>query len=65
MPLLRTTRRKNFLFHNLAGKRFEEVGLFAGVAYSRDGTALSGMGSDFKDVKNDGRAAIWPHGGRA
>ncbi len=50
---------QNFLFHNLAGKRFEEVGLFAGVAYSRDGTALSGMGSDFKDVKNDGRAAIW------
>jgi hypothetical protein len=50
---------QNFLFHNLGGKKFEEVGLWAGVAYSKDGTALSGMGSDFKDVKNDGRPAIW------
>ncbi len=50
---------QNFLFHNLGGKKFEEVGLFAGVGYSRDGTALSGMGSDFKDVNNDGKPAIW------
>src|SRR5438270_5741481 len=49
----------NFLFHNLGGKKFEEVGLFAGVALSKDGTALSSMGSDFKDVKNDGRPSIW------
>lgn len=50
---------QNFLFHNEGGKRFEETGLWAGVAFSRDGTALSGMGSDFKDVMNDGKPAIW------
>lgn len=49
----------NFLFHNLGGKRFEEVGVVAGVAYSSDGNALSGMGSDFRDVNNDGLPDIW------
>jgi len=49
----------NFLFHNLAGKRFEEVALAAGVAFSPDGNALSGMGSDFRDVNNDGLPDIW------
>ena len=48
-----------FLFHNLGGKKFEEVGNQAGVAYAPDGAALSGMGSDFKDVNNDGRPDIW------
>jgi enediyne biosynthesis protein E4 len=48
-----------FLFHNLGGKRFEEVGVATGVAYVPDGTALSGMGSDFRDVNNDGRPDIW------
>ncbi len=48
-----------FLFHNLGGKRFEEVGVTAGVAYGPDGTALSGMGSDFRDVNNDGLPDIW------
>ena len=33
-----------FLFHNLGGKKFEEVGTQAGVAYAPDGVALSGMG---------------------
>jgi len=49
----------NFLFHNLGGKRFEEVAVGAGVAYSPDGQALSGMGSDFRDVNNDGLPDIW------
>ena len=48
-----------FLFHNLGGKKFEEVGTQAGVAYAPDGLALSGMGSDFIDVNNDGRPDIW------
>lgn len=49
----------NSLFHNLGGKRFEEIGVEAGVAYSDSGTALSGMGSDFRDVNNDGIPDIW------
>ena len=52
-----TTR--NFLFHNIGGKKFEEVGSLAGVAYGSNGTALSGMGSDFRDVNNDGSSDIW------
>jgi hypothetical protein len=52
-----TTR--NFLFHNIRGKKFEEIGVVAGVAYGAHGTALSGMGSDFRDVNNDGRPDIW------
>jgi len=52
-----TTR--NFLFHNIGGKRFEEIGVEAGVAYGAYGTALSGMGSDFRDINNDGRPDIW------
>ncbi|MGO9242685.1 MAG: CRTAC1 family protein [Bryobacteraceae bacterium] len=49
----------NFLFHNLHGKAFEEVGVQAGVAYADDGSELSGMGSDFRDVNNDGLPDIW------
>jgi len=52
-----TTR--NFLFHNLGGQRFEEVGEAAGVAYGASGAALSGMGADFRDVNNDGLPDIW------
>ena len=48
-----------FLFHNLKGRKFEEVGVSAGVAYAPDGGALSGMGSDFRDVNNDGLPDIW------
>lgn len=50
---------QNFLFHNLHGKIFEEVAVVAGVAYAPDGAALSGMGSDFRDLNNDGLADIW------
>ena len=49
----------NFLFHNLAGKKFEEIGETASVALSADGKALSSMGVDFRDVNNDDRPAIW------
>ncbi len=51
--------RPNFLFHNLGGKKFEEVGLESGVAYAQGGSVISGMGVDFKDVDNDGRPDIW------
>ena len=49
----------NFLFHNLKGKAFEEVGVTAGVSYAADGETLSGMGADFRDLNNDGLPDIW------
>ncbi|MBI5083745.1 MAG: CRTAC1 family protein, partial [Acidobacteria bacterium] len=49
----------NQLFHNLAGKRFEEVALSAGVALAEGGTVISGMGADFRDIFGDGRPSIW------
>jgi hypothetical protein len=52
-----TTR--NFLFHNQGDGTFQEVGLRVGVAYNGDGSALSYMGADFRDVDNDGRPDIF------
>jgi hypothetical protein len=49
----------NLLFHNVGGKRFEEVAMQAGVAYPESGAFISGMGADFRDVDNDGRPDIW------
>jgi enediyne biosynthesis protein E4 len=48
-----------FLFHNLKGERFEEVGLLAGVAYTERGKEISGMGADARDFDNDGRADVF------
>ncbi|HEX6731110.1 MAG TPA: CRTAC1 family protein, partial [Pyrinomonadaceae bacterium] len=44
----------NFLFINQGGKKFEETGLAAGVAFSQTGTARSGMGVDAADYDGDG-----------
>lgn len=49
----------NLLFHNVGGKRFEEVGFDAGVALNDEGVALAGMGADFRDLNNDGLPDIW------
>ena len=49
----------NFLFHNLGGRKFEEVALESGVAYPESASAISGMGADFRDVDNDGFPDIW------
>jgi hypothetical protein len=51
--------RPNLLFHNLGGKRFEEVGLQAGVAYTDEGNVVASMGADFRDLNNDGLPDIW------
>ncbi len=44
----------NFLFHNLGGGKFREIAVEAGVAYPGDGSDVSGMGAEFRDVDNDG-----------
>jgi len=49
----------NLLFRNLGGMRFEEVAFQAGVAYNDEGTALAGMGVDFRDLNNDGLPDLW------
>jgi hypothetical protein len=49
----------NFLFHNLGGKKFEEIGEAANVALSADGQPLSSMGVDFREIDSSGRTAIW------
>ena len=49
----------NVLFHNIGGKRFEDVAFPAGVAYNEDGDAIAGMGAEFRDVNNDGLPDIW------
>jgi hypothetical protein len=48
-----------FLFHNQKGRRFEEVALAAGVAYTEIGKEISGMGADARDFDNDGRPDIF------
>ncbi len=49
----------NFLFRNLGDGTFEEIGERAGIALNDDGRALSSMGSDFRDVDNDGREDLF------
>jgi enediyne biosynthesis protein E4 len=44
----------NFLFQNLGKGKFEEIGLWAGVAYSEAGSPRSGMGVDATDYDGDG-----------
>jgi hypothetical protein len=44
----------NFLFINRGNGKFDEIGEIAGVAYSADGLARSGMGVDSADVDQGG-----------
>ncbi len=48
----------NFLFENLGNGRFREVALETGVAYAFHGSAVAGMGADFRDFDDDGRDDI-------
>ena len=49
----------DFLFHNKGDGTFEEIGLEAGIAYSDDGVARSGMGVDAGDYDGDGRPDLF------
>jgi len=44
----------NYLFHNKGNAKFEEVAFDTGVALPEHGNLISGMGTDFRDVNNDG-----------
>jgi hypothetical protein len=44
----------NSLFHNKGGGKFDDVAFDANVALREDGTYISGMGVDFRDLDNDG-----------
>ena len=48
----------NFLFHNLGGGRFEEVGITSGIAFDQSGATRGAMGIDWGDFKNDGSLGL-------
>ena len=47
-------KESNFLFHNKGNSKFDEVAFDANVALREDGVFISGMGTDFRDLDNDG-----------
>ena len=49
----------NYLYKNLGGGRFKEIGLESGVALSEDGRAQASMGAAVGDYNNDGRPDIF------
>jgi len=50
---------ENFLYHNLQGKRFEEVALEKGVAFNGMGDQVASMAVDFGDFNGDGRPDLF------
>ncbi len=48
----------NFLFHNLGGGKFDEIGIAAGMAFDQAGSARGAMGIDWADFKNDGTLGL-------
>jgi hypothetical protein len=48
----------NFLLHNLANGKFEEIGIQTGVALDSFGTARGAMGIDWADFKRDGTLGL-------
>jgi len=50
---------QNYLLHNNGDGTFSEVGMLAGVAYTGFGNAVAGMGTDFRDLDNDGKPDIF------
>jgi hypothetical protein len=49
----------NSFFRNRGGGKFEEAALDENVALREDGTYISGMGVDFRDLDNDGYPDIF------
>src|SRR5271157_386842 len=49
----------NSFFRNKGGGKFEEVAFDENVALREDGTYISGMGVDFRDLDNDGYPDIF------
>jgi enediyne biosynthesis protein E4 len=49
----------NFLLRNNGDGTFTDVALFAGVAYNESGKTIAGMGTDFRDIDNDGKPDIF------
>ncbi len=47
-------KQMNFLFRDAGGGKFEDKAMELGVALPFSGEYVSGMGSDFRDVDNDG-----------
>jgi enediyne biosynthesis protein E4 len=50
---------ENYLLHNNGDGTFTNVAMLAGVAYNAYGKAIAGMGTDFRDIDNDGRPDIF------
>jgi hypothetical protein len=48
----------NFLYRNLGGGRFEDIGVAAGVAYDETGRARAGMGVDVAPIGPEGQLAV-------
>jgi enediyne biosynthesis protein E4 len=49
----------NFLLHNNGDGTFTDVALDAGVAYNENGKTVAGMGTDFRDIDDDGGPDIF------
>jgi hypothetical protein len=49
----------NYLLHNNRDGTFTDVAVVAGVAYTESGTTVAGMGTDFRDLDNDGRPDLF------
>ena len=49
----------NYLWHNLGGMKFEELGLSSGVACNADGAFQAGMGTACGDLDGDGQPDLF------
>jgi hypothetical protein len=58
-PLRRERHPAGLPLPQRGGKRFKEIAVEAGDAYTYYGTAVSGMGVDARDLDNDGRPDIF------